>query len=260
MKVVTTFHASSSVVSSAKCCLTASRELEFLVVAKLNRIEVYSLQASGLQYECGVDVWGKVLCVKALPIQGTNRSKLVVMISHPDPEVIFLAYEAVADGKKELVVNHSLSLRERSSRPAEFFNDLLVHPSGQLVVAHCYTGRIKVIFVEAGDYEQDFDCAFSECNVLSMAILPTYEDELYTLAILHIDALQRIQLISRELSNQETGWELSPTPSMLLPPTAISDKTFPTPTDNIPRLIPVNPADEGEGEGRTRRHRLPRLS
>lgn len=67
MKIVSTFHASSSVLASVKCSLSA-RDLEHLVVAKLSRIDVYSLRPHGLEHECGVDVWGKICSLRVLPI------------------------------------------------------------------------------------------------------------------------------------------------------------------------------------------------
>jgi DNA damage-binding protein 1 len=67
MKIVTTFHQPSSVLSSVKCQLS-SRDLEHLVIAKINRIDVYSLQPHGLQHECGLEIWGKVTSVKAVTI------------------------------------------------------------------------------------------------------------------------------------------------------------------------------------------------
>lgn len=67
MKVVTTFHQPSSVLASLKCRL-GSRDTENLVVAKINKLIVYSIPPHGLQRECSLDVWGKVLTVKAIPI------------------------------------------------------------------------------------------------------------------------------------------------------------------------------------------------
>lgn len=67
MKIVSTFHQPSSVLSSVKCQLS-SRDLEHLVIAKIHRIDVYSLQPHGLQHECGLEIWGKVVSVKAVPI------------------------------------------------------------------------------------------------------------------------------------------------------------------------------------------------
>jgi len=75
MKVVSTFHPSSSVLSSVKCRLS-TRDLEHLVVAKLNRIDVYSLRAHGLQHECGLEVWGKICSLKALKVSVRSRNRL----------------------------------------------------------------------------------------------------------------------------------------------------------------------------------------
>ena len=67
MKIISTFHPTSSVLSSVKCRLS-SRDLEHLIVAKLNRIDAYTVRPHGLQHECGLDVWGKVCSVKHLPL------------------------------------------------------------------------------------------------------------------------------------------------------------------------------------------------
>lgn len=79
------------------------------------------------------------------------------MIAHPDPELVFLAYNEPESGNGELIVKKQLSLYERAPRPAEFFNDLLVHPSGKLAVASCYAGKLKIINLKAGAYTEDFD-------------------------------------------------------------------------------------------------------
>jgi DNA damage-binding protein 1 len=68
MKVVATFNPSSSVLSSIRCKLIANSDLEFLVVGKLDRLDVYSLQPEGLKLECGLAIWGRVVTIKALPV------------------------------------------------------------------------------------------------------------------------------------------------------------------------------------------------
>jgi len=77
MKVVTTFSPSSSVLSSTRCKLNANSDLEFLVVGKLDRLEVYSLQLGGLKLECGLGIWGRIVAVKALPVD--VRSSLATL-------------------------------------------------------------------------------------------------------------------------------------------------------------------------------------
>lgn len=79
------------------------------------------------------------------------------MITHPDPELVFLTYVESEAGVGELIAQKHLALYERTPRAAEFFNDVLVHPSGKLAIVSCYTGKLKVITFKAGNYEGDFD-------------------------------------------------------------------------------------------------------
>ena len=84
----------------------------------------------------------------------------MLMTSHPDPELVFFTYDELEDGGAALSVKKSLSLYERTPREAEFFNDLLIHPSGQLAVASCYAGKLKIIKLKAGEYAEDFDLPY----------------------------------------------------------------------------------------------------
>lgn len=67
MKVVSTFHQPSSVTSSVKCSLIPGAELGHLVVAKASRIEVSAITPEGLSHECSLEIWGRVLSLKAVP-------------------------------------------------------------------------------------------------------------------------------------------------------------------------------------------------
>ena len=69
MRVVSTFHPPSSVTDAIKCRLTSDPSLIHLVVTKLSRLDIYSVQPSGLQYECGAEIWGRIVAVRAVPIQ-----------------------------------------------------------------------------------------------------------------------------------------------------------------------------------------------
>ena len=42
-------------------------------------------------------------------------------------------------------------LYERGGRPAEYCNDVLVHPDGKVAVVSCYVGRLKVIVISKGE-------------------------------------------------------------------------------------------------------------
>ncbi|KIL67911.1 hypothetical protein M378DRAFT_185481 [Amanita muscaria Koide BX008] len=239
MKIVTTFHHPSSVLTSVKCQL-GSRDTEHLIVGKLNKLVVYSIQPHGLQKECSVDVWGKVLSLKAIPIPRATRSNLVLMVAHPDPELVFFTYNESESGTGELIVKKQLPLFERSQRPAEFFNDILVHPSGQLAIVSCYTGKLKLIKLKAGNYQEDFDVSLPELNVFSVIFLSIPPPE-YAIAILYLDSRLRLQLHARDIILD--ALELSAHPSVLLHPTTLSDNVFPSPTQIAYRLASIPASD-----------------
>lgn len=67
MRVIGTFHPASSVSHSVKCGLTADKSLEHLVIAKTDKLEVYSLHPNGLKKECTTDMWGRVVGLQAVP-------------------------------------------------------------------------------------------------------------------------------------------------------------------------------------------------
>ncbi|KAL0960839.1 hypothetical protein HGRIS_005855 [Hohenbuehelia grisea] len=244
MKLVTTFHQPSSVLCSVKCRLS-TRDLEHLVVARPNRVEVYSLQTDGLNLECTHEVWGRALSLRALPIPGSTRSNLVVMLDHPEPELIFLAYSESAPGTGALSSKKSLSLKDRG-RPAEFFNDIIVDPRGKAVVASCYIGKLKVIDLSAGNYKNDFDVTLPELNILSMAFLDTPSVDERTIGILYHDHQSQLALVARELHLDDL--DLQSQPATLLPRTIVSVK--PGTSSEYPfKLVPVPPFAESESEG-----------
>jgi DNA damage-binding protein 1 len=103
-------------------------------------------------------------------VQDLGYDNLVILTDHPDPELIFLSYTSSHNGTRdvpELKTLHHLSLYERSARPAEFFNDLLLDPSGSVLVVSCYTGKLKIVLLEGGGCANDFDvsCVSLPCSV-----------------------------------------------------------------------------------------------
>ena len=68
MKLVTTFHPTSSVIGSLRCRLVPDSETEYLVIAKPDRVEVFSTNANGLQPECELEIMGRILALKGVPM------------------------------------------------------------------------------------------------------------------------------------------------------------------------------------------------
>ena len=79
------------------------------------------------------------------------------MMDHPDPELLFLTYDVSPSGFPSLCKVHHESLYQRSPRPAEYFNDVLVDSAGSLAVVSCYAGKLKFLLLKNGHYHSNVD-------------------------------------------------------------------------------------------------------
>ncbi|KAL6302826.1 mono-functional DNA-alkylating methyl methanesulfonate N-term-domain-containing protein [Sparassis latifolia] len=236
MRVVATFHQPSSVVQSLKCRLTPDDSVEHLVVAKVNRLEVFSLQPEGIRRECVLEIWGRVVALRSVPVEDSGISNILVLTDHPEPKLIVLKYVADSAGAS-LVTTGDLSVHDRYGRQSEFVTDVLVDPTGQVAVISCYVGKLKVIQFDDGGISNQFDVSVPEFYILALTFLHTSPGT-YAIGILHYDHEQRLQLLSRDLDLENL--ELSAAPSTILPITVLSVSTFPS-MDTPPLLIPVPP-------------------
>lgn len=82
MKIVNTFHQPSTVIASLKCALSSDSQLAHLVVAKVSRIEVSSIQPEGLKHECSLEIWGRVISMRAVAAEVCSSSSLAIYCSH----------------------------------------------------------------------------------------------------------------------------------------------------------------------------------
>ncbi|KAF7365431.1 CPSF-A domain-containing protein [Mycena venus] len=238
MKIVSTFQKPTSVLSSVKCSL-ASTPLEHLVVAKLDGLDVYSVQPKGLKHECRWNVWGNILSVKSVPTFDSSRSNLIVLLDHPAPELVFLTYiQSNTGGTLSVTKRLELSERNHNQRPAEFFNDILVHPDGKLALVSCYTGKLKVVVLKNGKYKSDCDASIMDSVIISLAFLPSPDE--YAIAILFYDHTRRVRLHARTVvKDNDSSYDISYELSTVLHPTPISPKFLPYPETAVPKLIPV---------------------
>ncbi|KAI0695725.1 CPSF A subunit region-domain-containing protein [Cytidiella melzeri] len=234
MKIVLTFHQPSSVTSSVKCSLTSEAELGHLVVAKANRIEVSSITAEGLRHESTLEVWGRVISMKAVPTEDPSASNLLVLLDHPHPKLLLLSYSNTL-GTYALETIWSSDLYDRHARHSEFFTDIVTSAFGEVAVVSCYINKLKVVCFGNGRVTSDFDVILPELNLLSLAFMET-SSEIYTLAILHIDHLLRVQILARDLD--VGAQELSPAPSVYLQRAILPQNSFPD-TDTPLALVPV---------------------
>ncbi|KAI0335819.1 hypothetical protein GY45DRAFT_705258 [Cubamyces sp. BRFM 1775] len=244
MRIVGTFHPSSSVTHSLKCRLTPDPTAEHLVIAKTDKLEVYSLQPDGLKHECTTDMWGQIVGMHAIPVQDESHSNLLVMTNHPDAKVVLMTY-GVENDVPALQPGGSHSLVDRAARQAEFVTDFQVDPTGQIAVVSCYAGKLKVIKLEDGELGQAFDVSLPEINLLSFTFLYTAEEDRFTLALLHLNHRRQIQLLCRDVLLQDL--ELSAAHSNLLITTVLSERTFPS-LEPPPMLVAVPPHSTGSAD------------
>jgi DNA damage-binding protein 1 len=127
-----------------------------------------------------------------------------------------------------------------------------------------YMGKLKVVILDGdGGYDHDFDASYAmslfalsdlsriylriiELNLLDITFVSTSRD-VYTLAMMHIDYQQRLQLLTRDLSIEDL--QLSPSPSSLLPSLPVPGKLFSTAMDDdgTPAIIHI-PSYEGDDD------------
>jgi DNA damage-binding protein 1 len=81
------------------------------------------------------------------------------------------------------------------------------------------------------------DLRVSELNILSLTFLSVGAGN-YAVVFLHLDHNENLQLLARDLILSER--ELSPEPSLLLPPTILS-YSAPTPSEPSPCLVTIHP-------------------
>ncbi|EJU03243.1 hypothetical protein DACRYDRAFT_115454 [Dacryopinax primogenitus] len=197
MRYVVTHHQPTAAVDSIRGDFTGSGSVQ-LVVAKVNRVELYNLSPEGLKRVCDLEIWGTITNIAEVKRED-KQSHILVTTDHPDPYLLSLAYSPTPNPQFEVV--HSASLKARAGRIAEYCQTSIVHPSGRVAVTSAYTGSLKVtVFGEDGK-GKDIDVRIREQNLLSFAFLPLSTSSPFTLALLHIDQNGKRHLVTRSLKH-----------------------------------------------------------
>ncbi|KAG8896128.1 hypothetical protein FRB99_009058 [Tulasnella sp. 403] len=216
MLSVSTWHPPSAVSHSLKCKVTSASR-ESLVVAKVTLLEIYDLTPNGLELRCSFYTWGTVTSLAStrlkqrgrLSFQSRTLESLIVTTDHPSANLYILNFDTATS---TLFASITLPLRLRAGREAEFFNGAILHPNGKVIVAHAYSGTIKVIVLgdDVDKIETEFDCRIPELNVHSLCFIPASSSKLI-LAVLSEDHNGRMHVVARELKldEQELSYEHS---------------------------------------------------
>ena len=80
----------------------------------------------------------------------------MVMTDHPEPKIVLMSY-VIEEEVPTLVATSFQSLFDRTARPSEYVMDFSVDPTGSVVVASCYSGKLKVIEIKKGKLNEPFD-------------------------------------------------------------------------------------------------------
>lgn len=80
----------------------------------------------------------------------------------PDPLAILLEYVSEAEGSEPFLRDYShSSLHSSHSRPMEFFEGAIVHPSGDVAITATYVGKLKALVLKGTPRKRliaEFDC------------------------------------------------------------------------------------------------------
>lgn len=83
------------------------------------------------------------------------------MTDHPDPKLVLMTY-SLENGVASLNPASHVSLVDRAARQAEFVTDFQVDPTGKVIVASCYTGKLKVVKLKDGELDKNpFDVSYA---------------------------------------------------------------------------------------------------
>lgn len=236
MRVVSTFFPSSSILHSIKCNLN-SEDVDHLVVAKPNKLEVYGLEENGVKLRCTREIWGSISSLNAIRVSDQDDEMLLVTTEAPKPLCIIYEYIYKKDEPASLREAHNLSLQAPFSRPMENFEGAIVHHSGNLAVIVTYVGKLKVLWVQDQGRISHFDCLVPELNVLSLCFLPESDSDVYLLAMLHLDHTQTLKLTIYEIDTKERSMN------------NVSEK-YPAVTfneDDLRVILPINACEEHPG-------------
>ncbi|KAH8824837.1 mono-functional DNA-alkylating methyl methanesulfonate N-term-domain-containing protein [Flagelloscypha sp. PMI_526] len=233
MRLVSTFHPPSVVLHSLKCKLDDS-ENEYFVTAGPSHIDVYALSETGLIHHTGLDVWGSIQRIVAVPIsdEADGKAKLLVLLGHPEPELLLLDFNHASN---LLSLSSQISLFQRGQQVSEFLTDVLVHPNGSYAVAHVYQGKLLVVTLENGEFGQDRDIQIDSNIVLAMTLIPSSSTDI-AIALLRMDREEAIQLYGLNINFDE----IETTHSALFAPTTIPsfhDADHPPHLVCVPKLV-----------------------
>ncbi|GAA97158.1 uncharacterized protein L969DRAFT_43378 [Mixia osmundae IAM 14324] len=142
-------------------CRTGSDSTEpaqNLILSKLNRIEVHTIEPTGLRLALEIPLFGTILDLQ--PIRFKDRSTSSLLLLTTSLHFSVLTYEpdflTPASGTRSLGWSNArvqdeatLSVSERAGRQSEEAQTILVDPHNRCVLLHIYCGLIRVLPIKS---------------------------------------------------------------------------------------------------------------
>ncbi|WWD20338.1 hypothetical protein CI109_104814 [Kwoniella shandongensis] len=135
-----------------------------LIIAKPDRIEVWNVDATGLVYQAKLEVWGTIVGIEKVEVEGA-RPHILVLLSPPQAHLLLVTF--TASPAPSLIVTSSIPLTPPtpSLRQAEFFTSVLAHDKVALV--SLWVGVLSCIEMEV---EKDKDAKKRRASAAGMEV------------------------------------------------------------------------------------------
>ena len=178
---VATAHKPTNVTHSLVACFTGPSTLN-LIVSRCTRIEIYTLEPSGLTLVLDVPLYCRIATMEIWRPLSKQTDRL--FISTERYQFCILAYD---ERRQEIVTEAKGDVMDRIGRPADAGQIAVIEPESRLIGLHLYDGLFKVIPAQASGALQNesFNIRLEELKVVDIVFLHGLPKP--TLALLYED-------------------------------------------------------------------------
>lgn len=181
MHIVSTYLPPTAASHAVKCNLGD----DLLVVARINRLDLYMLRSTGIQHVSSLELLPRVVALHEIsPEDGV--SALLAITDHPDCSALVLEY---SPKQRNLVVSSSQKLVLPYGRPLSGCVNCAISPDGRHAAIALFQGTMTILSFtrEKGvaRIARKVDSAIRELLLLSFAFLPLPAQDGIAISLLH---------------------------------------------------------------------------
>eukprot|EP00281_Chroomonas_sp_CCMP1168_P025534 CAMPEP_0206228886 /NCGR_PEP_ID=MMETSP0047_2-20121206/9404_1 /ASSEMBLY_ACC=CAM_ASM_000192 /TAXON_ID=195065 /ORGANISM="Chroomonas mesostigmatica_cf, Strain CCMP1168" /LENGTH=1100 /DNA_ID=CAMNT_0053652151 /DNA_START=70 /DNA_END=3372 /DNA_ORIENTATION=+ len=192
---VVTAHKPSNVNLSATGNFTSPTELN-LIVAKCNRLVIYTLTPDGLQPVLDTPIYGRIATLELFRTTGAEKDSLCLTTERWK----FCVLEYDAD-TRELTTKAMGDLQDRIGKPVDSGQVAHIDPNKKMVGLHLYDGLFKVIPIDSkGLLKEAFNIRLEELQVIDLQFLYVEKEKNPTILVLYQDPKEMRHLKTYEIN------------------------------------------------------------